>query len=66
MQYFISFGSENGDEVLVDLSNGIGVGSQDDGIFFVDVEHIPFFDLTSNTRIQVRKNPYFSKLSIIK
>lgn len=55
-RYFIPFGAENGDETLVDLSKGIGTSKSDDGTFLVDVEHIPFFNMTSNTKIQVSYN----------
>lgn len=52
-QYFFPSGSSNGDIVLVDVSNGIGLDRSDDGAFPVDIEHIPFFDLATNTKIQV-------------
>lgn len=61
-QYFFPSGSSNGDIVLVDVSNGIGLDRSDDGAFPVDIEHIPFFDLATNTKIQISPNGYVGLL----
>ena len=51
---FFPHGKSNGDEVLVDLSKGIGVKENSNGLFIINnTHHIPFFSIKSNTRIQV-------------